>query len=216
MTVNDPNYESDELPSQDQMNTENSEQHATIGDIDDLANQIDGVMSAINHLSSQFSALLNLTRTNTVLNSVSEEDVADMGTILSTQRAIIQTMLTSDSFDVNVRKSIGAELMAMPEWADMDQARKNLQQRQKQRQLIATSHIESNQPSDQQYDDYDDGSEPLPPPLPKRPQAKSRNANANVNGNRPRPAQQQFVPAPQQPQRPSPQRIPNQPMRRPD
>lgn len=215
MTVNDQeqNYESDnldELPSQDQMNTENNEQYATIDDIADLSDQIEGVMNAVNHLSSQFSALLNLTRTNTVLNSVSEEDVADMGTILSTQRIIIQTMLTSDSFDVNVRKSIGAELMALPEWADMDQARRNLQQRQKQRQLIATSHIEgTNQQSDEQLD-YDE--EPLPPQLPKRPQPKSR--NANLNGNKPHPAQQ--IVQQSQPSRPSPQRIPNQPMRRPD
>lgn len=211
MSANDlgQNYEQDELPSQELLTTENNDQYATVEDIEILSEQITGVSNAISHLSSQFSALLNLTRTSSVLNSVSEEDVADMGVILSTQRAIIQTMLTSDSFDLNVRKSIAAELMAMPEWTDMDNARRNLQHRQKQRQLIATSHSESNQPV-QQYDDEGYDEEPAPQPLPKRPQPKSRNANAN----RPRPTQQ--VQQVQQPARPAPQRIPNQPMRRQD
>ena len=191
----------EELPQQSDLEN-NWNQPATIEDVENIQAQIDEVLNTVKHLSTQFGAFLNLSRTNSVLSSTSEEDVEDMGTILVMQRKIIQTILTSESLSADVRQDIGNTLMQMPEWAEMDRARNSLQQRQKQRQLITSNEI--NQPSPVAEHPRATQTVQQQPAQPKRTGALPR-----------RKAVQQDVQY-EEPRRPAPARIPNQPMRRDD
>lgn len=133
---------SPEIPELVEPNVNDSEQDDYGGYAEAAYESINLVLDRIDGIEAKFSTLITVLGNNVGLQTGSQEDLDDMIVIIQGQNNIIEALVSHDGLSEESRENLGVVLSEIEDFADIQEARKRIAERRKQREALSVKGAE--------------------------------------------------------------------------